>query len=118
MAAARRRSTQGSGGSKAGAGGHAKPAKKPSKGKLSAGRRKVATYHRLQPHQKQKLKQQQHQLMLADAAAEPAGPSPFFYAPAAKKTSMHKLLGGNGKPHTMYVLEKSRAPAYYQRLLP
>jgi hypothetical protein len=106
MAAARRRSTQGSQGS----GG--KPSKQhPSKSKLgsklnsklgsklSGSRRKG--FHRVQPH----------------AGPEPAGPSPYYYAPA-KKTSMHKLLGGNGKPHAMYVLEKSKTPAFYQRLLP
>ncbi|KAE8738149.1 hypothetical protein FOCC_FOCC016391 [Frankliniella occidentalis] len=117
MAAARRRSTQGNG-------SQPKPAKNPSKSKLGATRRKAAAYHRVQ-QQQLKAKQQQQQLhqqqlqqhQQLEAGPEPAGPSPYYYVPA-KKTSMHKLLGGNGKPHAMYVLEKSRTPAYFQRLLP
>ncbi|KAK3928475.1 Lysine--tRNA ligase [Frankliniella fusca] len=108
MAAARRRSTQGNG-------SQPKPAKNPSKSKLGATRRKqaaAAAYHRVQQQQ-----QQQHLLQHHQHQPEPAGPSPYYYVPA-KKTSMHKLLGGNGKPHAMYVLEKSRTPAYFQRLLP
>lgn len=118
MAAARRRSTQGS---------NSKPVKSPSKSKLGATRRKATTYHRVQMQHLQKehlmqqqVKEQQQQKLkqqLLEVEPEPAGPSPYYYVPA-KKTSMHKLLGGNGKPHSMYVLEKSRAPAYYQRLLP
>ena len=133
MAAARRRSTQGNKHAVKHAAKHAaKPVKNPSKSKLGATRRKqAATYHWVQQHQQQQQQQQRQQqqqqqqqrhqheqpLQLSAMQSEPAGPSPYYYAPA-KKTAMHKLMGSNGKPHAMYVLEKSKAPAYYQRLLP
>jgi hypothetical protein len=45
-------------------------------------------------------------------------PSVSYYAPASqRKTMLQKYFSGNGKPHSFYVIEKSKTPAYYQRLL-
>jgi len=45
-------------------------------------------------------------------------PSVSYYAPASqRKTMIQKYFPGNGKPHSFYVIEKSKKPAYYHRLL-
>jgi hypothetical protein len=41
-----------------------------------------------------------------------------YYAPVTqRKTMIQKHFSGNGKPQSFYVIEKSRNPVYYQRLL-
>lgn len=45
----------------------------------------------------------------------------YYYAPLVTKSSsasIHKNFPGNGKPKAFYVMEKSRKPAYYHKLLP
>lgn len=43
---------------------------------------------------------------------------PSYYVPVKpKKGSFHKYFAGNGKPHSFYVIEKSKK-AHYHRLLP
>lgn len=43
---------------------------------------------------------------------------PSYYVPAkTKKGSFHKYFPGNGKPHALYVIDKSKK-AHYHRLLP
>jgi hypothetical protein len=45
-------------------------------------------------------------------------PSVSYYAPVnQQKTMIQKYFSGNGKPQSFYVIEKSKKPAYYQRLL-
>ncbi|XP_023715596.1 uncharacterized protein LOC111868819 [Cryptotermes secundus] len=45
-------------------------------------------------------------------------PSVSYYAPVnQRKTVIQKHFSGNGKPQSFYVIEKSKNPAYYQRLL-
>jgi len=45
-------------------------------------------------------------------------PSVSYYAPAhQRRTTIQKYFSGNGKPHSFYVIEKSKKPSYYQRLL-
>lgn len=45
-------------------------------------------------------------------------PSVSYYAPVnQRKTVLQKHFSGNGKPQSFYVIEKSKKPAYYQRLL-
>jgi hypothetical protein len=45
-------------------------------------------------------------------------PSVSYYAPTnQRKTVIQKYFSGNGKPQSFYVIEKSRKPAYHQRLL-
>ena len=45
-------------------------------------------------------------------------PSVSYYAPAnQRRTMIQKYFSGNGKPHSFYVIEKSKKPTYYQRLL-
>lgn len=43
---------------------------------------------------------------------------PYYYVPAKpKKSGFTKYFSGNGKPHSFYVIEKSKK-AHYHRLLP
>jgi hypothetical protein len=45
-------------------------------------------------------------------------PSVSYYAPAhQRRTTIQKYFSGNGKPHSFYVIEKSKKPSSYQRLL-
>lgn len=45
-------------------------------------------------------------------------PSVSYYAPVSQhRTMIQKHFSGNGKPQSFYVIEKSKKPAYYQRLL-
>jgi hypothetical protein len=45
-------------------------------------------------------------------------PPVSYYAPANQhRTTIQKYFSGNGKPHSFYVIEKSKKPTYYQRLL-
>ncbi|XP_069685815.1 uncharacterized protein [Periplaneta americana] len=46
-------------------------------------------------------------------------PAVSYYAPVSQhKVMIQKYFAGNGKPQSFYVIEKSKKPAYYQRLLP
>ncbi|PSN54116.1 hypothetical protein C0J52_09471 [Blattella germanica] len=46
-------------------------------------------------------------------------PSVSYYSPVTqRKTMIQKYFSGNGKPQSFYVIEKSKKPAYYHRLLP
>jgi hypothetical protein len=41
-----------------------------------------------------------------------------YYSPVSqRKTMIQKYFSGNGKPHSFYVIERSKKPTYYQRLL-
>lgn len=44
--------------------------------------------------------------------------SPSFYAPKLHKNSVHKYFPGNGKPQSLYVLEKNHKPAYFTNIIP
>lgn len=41
-----------------------------------------------------------------------------YYTPVTQRKTIQKYFSGNGKPQSFYVIEKSKKPAYYQRLLP
>ncbi|KAJ9573448.1 hypothetical protein L9F63_009176 [Diploptera punctata] len=41
-----------------------------------------------------------------------------YYTPVTQRKTIQKYFSGNGKPHSFYVIEKSKKPAYYQTLLP
>nr|CAD7256091.1 unnamed protein product [Timema shepardi] len=52
-------------------------------------------------------------------SSQKLNPSVSYYAPASPKKSMfQKNFSANGKPQSFYVIEKSKKPIYYQRLLP
>lgn len=45
--------------------------------------------------------------------------TPTYYVPAKpKKNSFMKYFSGNGRPKSFYVIEKSKKPSHFQRLLP
>ncbi|GLH13852.1 Uncharacterized protein GBIM_18335 [Gryllus bimaculatus] len=63
-----------------------------------------------------KAKESQHAPAFSRKSHAPK--SKISYYTPRRKTMFQKLFQGNGKPHSFYVIEKSKKPIHYHRLLP
>lgn len=90
---------------------------KSAESKMQAQDSKIYTIHRTR-NEGDEVREKAKPIKQHRKANDVQKQSVSYYAPVnQRRTMIQKYFSGNGKPHSFYVIEKSKKPGYYQRLL-